>query len=214
MRQQKSAPLPHPPSGYEVSAVLPIPGPDAERQLRYFNNVLGLCSAASVCLLVREMRAEYRTRQRLFRSLTNPTSLLGAALVRHPLLAAHEGIHVLLLWAFTRELPRFSVIPRNGYAYAAAPGWYFPRSHYLVIGLGPLAVLTPILIALLRLAPAWAVPAVGRAIVGNIAGSNADIYVAWQLLRRPPNHYIHDTGEVFSFWAPGSADGQESRPLQ
>ncbi len=121
---------------------------------------------------------------------------------KYPLTAVHEGVHVGLLWAFSGEWPLVSIRGSDGYAYAAAPNWWFPRNDYLVVGLTPLALLTPLLLALLRKVPAWAVPALGWAIVRNVSGSHADLYVAWQLLHHPAHCYLNDTSEVFTFWEP------------
>jgi hypothetical protein len=78
----------------------------------------------------------------------------GIILVILITLILHELVHGLFFWLFTGERPQFGIGP--GYAYAAAPDWYFPKGKYLVIGLSPLVVLTVLGLAVILFVPtAW-----------------------------------------------------------
>ncbi len=193
----RPVPLKHPPEDYELSLTLPIPGP-VDTRLRLINILLSVPSLALYWALALKVRPEYRNRRKRSVALQ---SLLGLVAAAYPLEVVHEGVHAVLLWSFTGERPVVSLPLRGGYASAASPNWYFPRDYYLVVGLTPFAALTPLLLVMVRSAPTWMLPALGWAVTRNISSSSADLYVAWQLLRRP-HSYLNDTGAVFTFWEP------------
>jgi hypothetical protein len=120
--------------------------------------------------------------------------------------AAHEGTHAVLLWALTGEWPgAVSLVSKEDtYAYAAAPAWYLPRNRYLLVGLVPLVGLSLLLLVLARLVPAPLLGWLLATLMRNARGSQADLYVAWELIRRPAVCYLNDTGEVFTFWEPSA----------
>lgn len=197
MKSPRPVPSKHPPHGYSPSLTLPIPGP-IDAKLRLINRLLAVPSLVLYWAIVLKARPEYRNRSKRSVALD---SLLGLVAGTYPLEAVHEGIHAVALWSFTGEPPVVSLPLRGGYASAASPKWYFPRGYYLVVGLAPVATLTPLLLALARVAPASTLPALGWAVTRNVSSSSADLYVARQLLGRPQS-YLNDTGEVFTFWEP------------
>lgn len=123
----------------------------------------------------------------------------GLLLLLVALVLLHELAHGLFFWLFTRERPSLGLGP--GYAYAAAPDWYFPRNQFLIIGLAPLVMLSAA--GLL-----W-VPFVGETAVAwivlflslNGAGAVGDLYVCGWLLRQPANTLVRDEGPVIQIFA-------------
>lgn len=112
----------------------------------------------------------------------------------------HEGLHGFFFYAFTRAYPKFAF--KGLYAYAALPGWYFPRREYLVICLAPLVGIT--LLGFLMIAvipPAW-IPAVLVVMTLNAAGSVGDMTVAAWLLRAPAGSLANDQGDAFNLYIP------------
>ncbi len=204
-RRTRLAPLPDPPTGHEVSLTLPVPGPpEVEARLTRIYRMLLVSSLLSYCVFVLRVHPAYGSRPKRSIALELPIAYLAARQLPY---AVHEGMHAALLWAYTGERPLVSLLPpKGGYAYTASPRWYFPRNRYLVVGLTPLVILTPLLLALVPVVPVWLLQWLGWTVVRNVSGSNADLYVAWQLLRRHPNCYIHDTGQVFTFWEPTKHD--------
>jgi len=160
--------------------------------------ILAPASIAYAALVLR-VRPDYLQRSRKHIAVEASVSLLAT---RYPLYAVHEGLHAVVLWAYTRERPEVSLHGVGSYAYAAAPKWWFPRRQYLVVGLTPLATLTPLLLALLPIIPRWLLSALGWMVLRNVAGSHVDIYVAWQLLRHSPETYLNDDTRRFTLWEP------------
>jgi hypothetical protein len=114
------------------------------------------------------------------------------------MIVVHEAFHGLFFWIFTRQRPVFAL--SWAYAYAAAPGWYLPRSQYFITAVAPLAGIS--VLALLALAfapPAWFLPALVVA-VSNFAGAVGDIWVVIWLLRQPPTCYAQDRGDAVTLF--------------
>jgi hypothetical protein len=112
----------------------------------------------------------------------------------------HEGLHGIFFYTFTRARPKFAF--KGLYAYAALPGWYFPRREYLVICLAPLVGIT--LLGFLLIAvipPAW-IPAVLVVMTLNAAGSVGDMAVAAWLIRAPAGCLANDQGDAFNLYIP------------
>ncbi len=110
----------------------------------------------------------------------------------------HELAHALFFWLFTRERPYFGIGP--GYAYAAAPAWYFPRNQFLLIGMAPLLLLSGLGILLLPLVPQTAVAWLILFLTANAAGAVGDLYVCAWLLRLPPTALANDEGAVIKLY--------------
>lgn len=123
----------------------------------------------------------------------------GVLLLTALMLVLHEAIHGLGFWLATGSRPRFGL--GRGYAYAAAPEWYLPRSRYLWIGLAPLLVISALGIALIALGPPeLIVPALLVAVM-NASGAVGDLWVAYLLLRQPGEMLANDRGDEVRFYA-------------
>lgn len=126
--------------------------------------------------------------------------LTGAAtlVVLFVTVTLHELVHGLFFWIFSKSRPHFGLGP--GYAYAAAPEWYFPKGQYIVIGLAPLVVLTIVgLLAIIIVPLAW-VPALFLAVIFNAGGAIGDLYVCARIGAEAPNIWVKDTGDGFEVY--------------
>jgi len=113
-------------------------------------------------------------------------------------LTLHELVHGFFFWFFTKERPKFGIGP--GYAYAAAPDWYFPKGKYLVVGLAPLVVLTVLGLAAIALVPLAWVAAIFLAIVFNAGGAVGDLYICIRIGGEARNVWVKDTGDGFEIY--------------
>jgi len=111
-------------------------------------------------------------------------------------LVLHELVHGFFFWLFTLARPIFAL--KSGYAYAAAPGWFFPRIKYIIIGLSPFLVITLGSLAIATLASPTLIPYLLVIATFNAAGSLADIVVVAWVLKQPVGNFINDQGDVFS----------------
>lgn len=198
----RCVPIPHPPQGYEVVLTLPIPGPIDSKLARIKRGILVPVVLAGYCLLLSRLRRGYWKRSKVLLAAEWLLSLLPSNYLSEFLLTPpHEALHGLALWAYTGDRPLVSMRVRDGWAYAAAPKWWFPRDHYLVVLLLPVSALTPLMLVLMPVTPTPFLALLGWSVTRHVAESNADLYVAWRLLKRPDS-YLHDTGKVFTFWEP------------
>jgi hypothetical protein len=113
-------------------------------------------------------------------------------------LIVHELVHGLFFWLFTKEKPVFGLGP--GYAYAAAPDWFFPKYKYLVIGLSPLILLTVVGLASIPVVPAAWVGIIFLAIVFNAGGAVGDLYICFRIGGERWNIRVRDTGDGFEIY--------------
>ncbi len=115
------------------------------------------------------------------------------------MIIAHELIHGIFFWIFTRRRPKYGL--RGWYAFASAPGWFFPRGQYLVIGLAPIGCLSALGLILLALLPADALVVVLFAVIVNAASSIGDLWIALRvtLERRPV--VVEDQGDAMYLYA-------------
>ncbi len=104
----------------------------------------------------------------------------------------HELVHGFFFWLFTRERPEFGF--KLLYAYAAAPGWYFPRWQFVIVGLAPLVLLSLGGLLLIAVLPFHWMPVIYLAIVTNAAGAVGDLAVVAWLFNRPAHTYVQDEG--------------------
>lgn len=108
----------------------------------------------------------------------------------------HELVHGLFFWLFSRARPQFGLTLLS--AYAAAPGWYFPRHQFALIGLAPFFVLTMIALAFLPIVPlAWS-RLLWVGLTMNGAGAIGDFWVVVWLLARPEHSLIYDGGTLMT----------------
>ncbi len=105
----------------------------------------------------------------------------------------HEAIHGIFLWVFTKEKPLFGV--KQLYAYAAAPGWFLPRTPYFIVALAPLALITIAGVLLLPVISDSLLPFLLIFITYNFSGAVGDIAVVLWLLKKPRSIYINDFGD-------------------
>jgi hypothetical protein len=114
-------------------------------------------------------------------------------------LLAHELVHGAFFWIYSRSRPVFGL--RSGYAYAAAPGWFFPPRQYLVIALAPLILLSILGLAIVAILPAGALALTLFGMVVNAAGAVGDIYIAFKVVRERRPIVIEDLGDGMNFYA-------------
>ncbi len=125
-------------------------------------------------------------------------SLIGIFAV---LIVVHELIHGIFFWAFTRQRPKFGL--RGWYAFASAPGWYFPRRQYLVISLAPVVCLSMLGMILLVILPADVLALALFAVILNAASSVGDLWITIRLLCERRLVVVEDVGDGMYFYALG-----------
>ena len=104
----------------------------------------------------------------------------------------HELVHGLFFWWFAGQRPTFGV--KGLYIYAAAPPEvYFPRNHYLIVGVAPLVLLTLVGLLLMLIVPVVAVPILSLFIAFNAAGAAGDLVMAVRLLSYSPGTLMQDS---------------------
>jgi hypothetical protein len=104
-----------------------------------------------------------------------------------------------MFW-FTRTRPVFAF--RGYYAYAAAPGWYFPRRQYMLVSLAPLVLLSLLGLVLLAFVPAGWFLTVISFVAFNGSGAIGDLAVFIWLLRQPSTCLAYDVGEAVTLYLP------------
>lgn len=114
------------------------------------------------------------------------------------MIVVHEGFHGLFFWIFTRTRPQFAF--KVYYASASAPGWYFPRWQYILIGLAPLVGITLLGLAGLLWLPVSLVLPVVLILVFNTSGAIGDLWVVGRLLASPASTYVLDLGNSSEFY--------------
>jgi hypothetical protein len=118
------------------------------------------------------------------------------------MLVLHELIHGTFFWLFTRERPKFAL--RSGYAFAAAPEWYLPKSQYIIVGIAPLVVISIVCIILASLVPLAYVPYPLFVATFNAAGALGDMIVVAWVSTQIHSVLIRDSGDKFSAFTPES----------
>jgi hypothetical protein len=118
------------------------------------------------------------------------------------MLVLHELIHGIFFWLFTRERPKFAL--RSGYAFAAAPEWYLPKSQYTIIGIAPLIVISIVCIILAAVVPLALVPYPLFVATFNAAGALGDMIVVAWVSTQFRSVLIRDSGDRFSAFTPES----------
>jgi hypothetical protein len=121
--------------------------------------------------------------------------VLALLLVMVISLFLHELTHGLFFWYFTREIPTFGF--KLTYAYAAAPGWYFDKSIYWLIGLAPLIALSLIGLAFVWIVPLGWLPYLLFGLFTNASGAIGDLYIVLRLAFEPTGTLVEDLGTGF-----------------
>jgi hypothetical protein len=113
-------------------------------------------------------------------------------------LIVHELIHGFFFWFFSGSRPIFALRPL--YAYAGAPDWYFSKSQFAIIALGPLLILGALGLLLMLLGPAGWLLMIAFLVALNTGGAVGDLFVFVRLLKCSPTSFTNDTGEVVTFF--------------
>ena len=113
-------------------------------------------------------------------------------------LIIHELIHGFFFWVFSRSRPVFALRPL--YAYAGAPGWYFPKRQYAITALGPLVIIGALGLLLMLLAPVGWLLTIAFLVALNTGGAIGDIFVFFRLLKSSSTTFANDTGDVVTFF--------------
>ena len=109
------------------------------------------------------------------------------------LLVAHELIHGLFFWIFTRSKPVYAL--HLAYAYAAAPDWYIPINQYRIVGLGPLVIIDAIGLLLILTAPtSWILMIIFLAAI-NTGGAVGDMLIIARSFRMSADSLVKDKGD-------------------
>ena len=117
----------------------------------------------------------------------------------------HEAIHGLV-FLFLGGKPRFGAKLIGGFfpaVYASATGPFLSRNHYLLVGLAPFLVLTPIflLTGILIHDDGGALIAM-TAMAMNVAGSTGDLIVARKVRLLGGGTLFEDTADGFNWYHP------------
>lgn len=126
--------------------------------------------------------------------------LAEALIITFLVMIVHEGFHGLFFWIFCGKRPVFGI--KGYYAFAGAPGWYFRRGQYAIIGIAPLIGITLLgLVGAAFLPPFWSMP-IYLMLVFNASGAAGDIWVVAKLLGSPSNIWVLDKGDGVEFFKP------------
>jgi hypothetical protein len=117
----------------------------------------------------------------------------------------HEAVHGLVFLVFGGK-PRFGVKLIGRFlpvVYASATGLLIPRNHYLLVGLAPFLVLTPLflLMGILARNDGIAIMAL-MAMAMNVAGSIGDLMVARKVRQLGGGTLFEDTADGFNWYRP------------
>jgi hypothetical protein len=127
-------------------------------------------------------------------------ALLAVVVLYAAVIVLHEGAHGIFFWWYSRSRPVFAF--RGYYASAAAPGWFFPRNQYIMVGLAPLVLLTVIGFLILLFVPAGWFVALISFMALNASGAIGDLAVFFWLLRQPATCLAYDVGNAVTIYLP------------
>ena len=126
--------------------------------------------------------------------------LAEALVITFLVMIVHEAFHGIFFWLFCGKKPVFGI--KGYYAFAGAPGWYFRRGQYAVIGIAPLVGITLLgLLGAAVLPPFWCMP-IYLMLVFNASGAAGDIWVVAKLLVSPSDIWVLDKGDGVEFFKP------------
>jgi hypothetical protein len=173
-----------------------------DKRLNIILQIIGLgwmgLAAWPLATLMLWIRPDFSDAIKLSLSENLLISLLLVLVVMLVTIVLHELVHGLFFWIFTHHQPEFGVGP--GYAFAAMPDWFFRKGQYLVIGLGPLIVLTVLGIAWCAFAPVTWLGLIFAGVVINAGGAIGDLYVCWRIAREAEDAWVKDTGDGFQVY--------------
>jgi hypothetical protein len=132
-------------------------------------------------------------------------AVLAVIITTALMIVLHEAVHGFFFWLFTRSMPKFAF--KGIYAYAAAPQWYLPKEHYLVVALAPLLVLSLAGMALMLVVPSGWFMILILFLVTNASGAIGDLWVTGWLMRQPNTCYANDHGDSVTLYLEGTNPG-------
>lgn len=120
-----------------------------------------------------------------------------------PLIVLHELCHGLA-YRLAGATPSygFKFVQSMPVCYASAPGYWFTRRQYIVVGLAPTFVITAGGLVLMALLPALRYP-LATALGFHLLGCSGDWWFVGVILRLPRHTEFEDTGTGFRFRLPG-----------
>jgi hypothetical protein len=145
--------------------------------------------------VVHAMRPDYVPQALFYKALPSLAVILATLFV---VLTLHELVHGAFFWIFTGESPKYGIGP--GYAYAAAPDWFFPKGQYLIVGLSPLIVLTMVGLVFIAFVPVMWVGIISLGVVFNAGGAIGDLYVCARIAREAGDAWVKDRGDGFEVY--------------
>ena len=111
--------------------------------------------------------------------------------------AAHEAVHGILMWLFSRKKPRFGF--KIAYAYASSDA-YFAKWPYLCIALAPLLIWGVVFARLCTRVPdSWFWVVWGWQMT-NLSGAAGDLYVVFRILPLRASLLIRDSGAAMMLY--------------
>ena len=124
----------------------------------------------------------------------------GIVIVTVIMVIVHEGLHGLVFWRTTGEMPGFEF---KFYYASDSPGdWYLPRRPFMLATLLPLAVISLVCLVLIPFAGPYLRYLLILLAVFNASGSAGDLVVALRLSRLPADTLIKDSGSSVTFYTP------------
>jgi hypothetical protein len=120
--------------------------------------------------------------------------VLALALVLLITFGGHELVHALAIrWAGHKA--RIGMKLDKGVFFATADNALFPRAHFLIIALAPLAVLSLLGMLAMIFVPDRFAYFVGLIVVLNAAGSIGDLWMSAEVLRYPAESLVRDEAD-------------------
>ncbi len=121
-------------------------------------------------------------------------------LIFYTFIFLHEGTHAFFIWIFSGKWPQIKVaklwgIPVGGYN--ASPGWYYPRTLFVIFVLAPLFLVSPLLYVLSYWVPPVYVLPVQDCFILNLVGSLQDVVVAIFAAMQPVSALITWDGKIY-----------------
>jgi len=128
------------------------------------------------------------------------TELVAVLVLSVAILIIHEAVHGVVMIAFGAS-PRFGVLRSGGLPmglYATSPGYRYTRPAYLLVCLAPLAILSPLGLALcwLSFGGYMVVP-----FAIQFGGCIGDATIAWHVMRAPRGALCEDMRDGTRFWS-------------
>jgi hypothetical protein len=119
-------------------------------------------------------------------------------------LIIHELVHGLFYWWLSGKRPKFGL--RGLLPYTVAPvGVFFPRNHFLAVGIAPLVLLTLVGLLLMVIVPVHIVPILLFFVALNVGGAAGDLLMVILLLSFPSDTVMEDNDTGLTIYGPGKS---------